>query len=130
MKANRIFCIALLLPLLAACAGSEKRRLVEEQRSAADINMQVAASDIEEARKAGAPTLAPERYNQAQATLKSAGEHFRSKDYAESKKLALHATVEAKDAKAKAEEAKQKEREARARSATPTKPTKKKMGSK
>lgn len=105
MKATRV--LPLLLAFTAACAGGKERAAQTALSESADINMQVASSDIEAAKKAGAVSLAPQELEQARTSLRTAGEQYRAKNYAESRRLALAASEAAKAAKAKAESAKQ-----------------------
>jgi hypothetical protein len=118
---------ALGLAALAACANSEKRAIDTEAKASADINLQLASSDLDAARAAGAPTLAPGAWGQARAFLRDAGEQFKKGDYVESRRLALAAASEARTARANAEQAKAKERELKS---PPKKPVAKKKAAK
>jgi len=108
---NAKWALLFLLPFAAACATGKQKAAQRALADSADINIQVATSDIQAARRAGAAAYAPQDLSRAESALRDAGQRYRTKDYEGSRRSALAATAAAKDAKSRSEEAKRAEEE-------------------
>ncbi len=111
MRMNAKWALLFLLPFAAACATGKQKAAQRELAASADINMQVATSDIQAARRAGAATYAPQELGRAESAFRDAGQKYRDRDYEGSRRSALSAAAAAKDAKSKSEAAKRVEEE-------------------
>lgn len=97
--------------VLGACATGRQAATRKELKSSAEINISVAASDIEAARRVGAPVYAPQDFGRAENGLREARKRFKDGDFQGARADARLAIDAVRTARSKTEAAKTAESE-------------------